>query len=519
MSKSMSVTVSSNNVLAQAEQYISHREFNKAECLLAEVIHGGNASAQLHYQLGVAKAMSGRQLKALPDFRQAIALDPSFSEGYNGLALALAELGELIAANDVCEQAFTLSKPCLKLYSTWAKILLRLNRLNRAKDVLEKALQLQPNNPALWSNLASVAGELNDKSMAISCFERALELNPAALELHGYIADHRSYESNQDAHLATMLQAWQTAAKPKAKAGVAFGLARAYEKLNDFAQAATFYRQANDILYKQAPYNHDKTRQQFDAVKTFFNRDNIERLSAYGSSDDTPIFIVGMPRSGTSRVEQILASHSQVFGAGELNYVKTLLLRSGDYSADDFVTAQLDTTAEKVRHIAEQYLRLLRQYDRKAMHITDKMPHNFRLLGFIRCLFPNARIIHCQRQKQDVVLSNYKANFSANLRYSTNLTAAFNFYSAYEDLMAHWQAVLPGKMHTVRYENLVANQKGETEALLNYCNLPWQDECLNYHETQRSVATASAAQVKQPLYTSSVDYWRKFAIYLPELQR
>lgn len=513
----MTGTNVTNPAIAEAQQLINARQFDKAESLLTEVIHGGTASAQLHYQLGVAKALSGRQHLAVVDFRQSIALDPTFSEGYNGLALALFELGELVAANEVCEQAFTLSKPCLKLYSTWAKILQRVNRLDKAKDLLEKALQLQPSNPILWSNLAAIAGELNDSDLALTCFERALKLNPAMVDLHGSIAEHRKYHSANDAHIAIMQQSWQKAEHPKVKAGAAFGLARAYEKVEDFAQSATFYRHANSELQAISPYDADKIERQFSAIKSFFTAEKIEQLSAYGCQDATPIFIVGMPRSGTSLVEQILATHSDVFGAGELNYIKTLLLRGGDYRPDDFVSAQFDIDRHKVPALANDYLRLLRQYDRDARFITDKMPHNFRMLGLIRCLFPNARIIHCQRSKQDVVLSNYRANFATNLRYATDLNAALHFYGAYENLMAYWHHVLPGKLMTVQYEALVENQKLVTQSILNYCELPWQEECLNYHQTQRAVSTASATQVKQPLYATAVHYWEHFAPYMPEL--
>ncbi|BFM06459.1 tetratricopeptide repeat-containing sulfotransferase family protein [Halioxenophilus aromaticivorans] len=508
----------SNPAVERVQQLISARQFDRAEALLSEFINGGNASAQLYYQLGVTKAMSGRQHHALQDFRRAISMDPAFSEGYNGLALALFELGELVAANDVCEQAFTLSKPCIKLYSSWAKILQRMNRLDKAKDLLEKALLIQPNNLTLWCNLAAIAGELNDKQTAIACFQRALQIYPGLVDVHGSIAEHRDYTSVEDEHIKQMHLALQKAVHPKVIAGVAFGLARAYEKLADYATATSYYRLANGELYKLAPYDHAQTEQQFSAIKNYFSQEKLQQLSQFGSTDDTPIFIVGMPRSGTSLVEQILASHSQVFGAGELNHIKALLLRDGDYLADDFVSAQFDVGEEKLKTLATDYLRLLRQYDRKAHHIVDKMPHNFRLLGLIRCLFPNAKIIHCQRNKQDVVLSNYKANFATNLRYATDLTAAMQFYGAYEDLMAHWQNVMPNKILSVKYEDLIKDQQATTAQLLKFCNLPWQDDCLNFYQTQRTVATASASQVKQPLYNSAVDYWKKFAVYMPELQ-
>ncbi len=500
----------------QAQNCVNQGKFSEAEQILTRLVDV-NPSARLFYQLGVAKALAGKQHRAINDFNQAIQLDPKMSEGYNGLALALYELGELRAADNICQEAFQQTKPCSKLYSTWASILRALSKLPEAKALLEKALKHMPNNATLWCNLAAVLGELNDGQGAVDCFEKAIELNPALIDVHERIADHRVYHDVSDSHIKTMHACLDKAKTPSALAGVCFGLAKAYEKLKDYQQAAEFYRRANDSLYAQKPYQHDLTKAQFQTIKTVFTESYISKLSQCTNLDATPIFIIGMPRSGTSLVEQILASHSSVFGAGELNHLKNLLLRSSDIVNDDFVRALSELTPERGAQISKNYLRLIREFSRDAKYITDKMPHNFRFVGLIACLFPNAKIIHCMRGKQDVVLSNYKAHFATNLRYSTNLKAINQFYELYEDLMAFWYQKFGERILPVEYEQLVNQQQAITQDLLDYCELPWQEGCLSFHQTQRTVATASASQVKQPLFRHSINSWKNYEAYFPEL--
>ena len=502
--------------LAQAQMLMSQGRFMQAEEIIEQLVQD-SPCAQLFYHLGVAKARAGKQHRAINDFNQAIALDPKLSEGYNGLALALYELGELNAANDICHNAFAQTKPCVKIYSTWAKILRTRSQLKQAKELLASAIEEYPNDASLWCNLAAVVAEMNDKPAAIDCYRQALAINPALIDLHERIADHSKYDSIDNPHITEMIQALEYSKSPSVASGVCFGLAKAYEQLKDYKKSAHFYRQANSYLQKLKPYNHEHTKNQFKVIKSTFTKEYISKISTAENTDSTPIFILGMPRSGTSLVEQILASHSDVYGAGELNYIKSLIVRSGDYGPEDFAAAVQSLNVKSSKNISKNYVRLLREFDGGVRFITDKMPHNFRFIGLICCLFPGAKIVHCQRNRPDVVLSNFKAHFVANLRYSTSLDAINKFYDLYEDLMAFWNQSFPDRIYTFRYEALINDQEQKTRELLSYCGLNWQESCLNYHNTKRTVATASAGQVKQPLYKTAVAYWQNYHEYLPEL--
>ena len=320
------------------------------------------------------------------------------------------------------------------------------------------------------------------------------------MELHDFITGHKQYESADDPHIIQM-EACLSDARIQGRnlANLHFALAGAYEKINKTDIAFNHYQLANQNVHSLAPYNHKATDNLFQSIKNFYSAQFFEKNKNEGIDDNTPIFIVGMPRSGTSLTEQILSSHSDVFGAGELNDIELIQQQE-----------------RGINNMADRYLEHLKQYAPQAKHIIDKMPHNFRYLGLIQTMFPKAKIIHCTRNKNDVMWSIYKCNFKGNLPFAFDLKAIEQFYGAYEDLMQHWKNVLPYPVLELRYEDLIENQKAQTKQILDFCGLDWQDSCLDFHKTQRSVTTASAGQVQQPLYKTAVNSWKKYESLLPK---
>lgn len=503
--------------LATIKQLFANKRFAYAEHLLETLLSKSNNDAQLHYLLGVTKAKQNKQQQALADFSQAIALDPTFPGGHNGLALALFELSEYKKAYDVCQKAEITIPPDKKFYTTYSKVLHALFMPYKAIELMEFALKKFPNEAQFWSNLAVLHAGTNHKDKAIECFQKALELAPRELQLHENIAEIKSYQSKDDPHIAEMEQCLTQALGTPLEANLAFGLARAFEKLKDYQQASHYYRQGNDIEARRRPYQHDSDLELAESIKVKFNTEFVRACKANGNSDPTPIFIVGMPRSGTSLAEQILASHSKVYGAGELEFVKECMAHGVGIINGKLTKVIELLEPDLIEPIAQNYLQRIRDFSNEAKYIVDKMPHNFRYVGLIHCLFPNAKIINCQRQKQDVFLSNFKTHFLANLSYSTNLNTCKQFYQIYENMMAYWHQLLPGVIYDLHYEKLIDNPEEETKNLLQYCDLPWQDQCLKFHQAERVVRTSSYLQVKQPLYSTSKDSWKNFEPYLPEL--
>jgi len=503
--------------LTAVKQLFARNQYQYAEHLLEKTIAEPNQNAEVQYLLGVAKARQQKQAASLEYFIRAIELNPKFPGGYNGLALALYELSEFNQAKQVCQEAIGKIPADKKLYTTYVKILGALFLHDEAIQLLEKATKNHPNEPQFWNNLATLYAGKSRKKEAIDCYQKTLSLAPNEHRLHEFIAGLESYTTDQDPHIEQMLSALNKVVSSDKESYVAFGLAIAYEKLGDFKRSAQFYRQANLAEAKRNPYDAKGNSKLAEAIKRKFTKEFIRQACTFGSSDETPIFIVGMPRSGTSLTEQILASHSAVFGAGELDLVKLCMVNGVNVKGNKLEPVVDNLQPQHIKVISQNYLQRIRELEPNTAHIVDKMPLNFRYVGLIHCLFPNAKIIHCRRQKQDTVLSNFKVHFQSYLNYSHDLNACIDYYNSYTSLMDFWHEQLPGVVLDFDYENLIENPTDQTQRLLEFCGLPWEDQCLNFHKNKRSIRTASHLQVKQPLYSTSVGKWQYFLPYLPEL--
>ncbi|MGB1548696.1 MAG: sulfotransferase family protein, partial [Alphaproteobacteria bacterium] len=274
-----------------------------------------------------------------------------------------------------------------------------------------------------------------------------------------------------------------------------FALGKAYEDCEDYDRAFNYYTRGNKLKRAELA---------FDIVETF-SKPFLKKEADRGFDSEVPIFILGMPRSGTSLVEQILASHSEVHGGGER--AEWMRLVRG---IDSFPDGVRDFGPEDFARLGENYVEALRKLAPEAARITDKLPHNFLHVGLIHLALPKAKILHCVRNPVDTCLSCYKHLFDSELSFAYDLDELGRYYRLYERLMHHWRAVLPGRMLDVPYEELVADQETLSRRILDFCELPWEPACLDFHKTDRRVQTASVAQVRQPIYTTAVRRWRKY---------
>jgi hypothetical protein len=299
---------------------------------------------------------------------------------------------------------------------------------------------------------------------------------------------------------------------------LAFALGKAYEDLGEYGKSFNSLLHGNNLKRKTYDYTGEETKGLFQSIKKLCNADFISRHLKNGISDSTPIFIVGMPRSGTSLVEQILASHPDVYGAGELEEFKMVLL---DLTKTRILSDAYSSLSKKdkglIAGIGTEYLSRLRRNSDKGKFITDKMPHNFQHVGIIRLALPNAKIIHCTRDPMDNCFSIYKNYFSGIHRYAYELGELGQYYNLYQDLMKYWYSLFPDFIYEIKYEELVENQEAESKRLIQFCGLPWVDECYSFYNTSRQVATASATQVRKPIYKDSVQLWKKYRSQLEPL--
>ena len=293
-----------------------------------------------------------------------------------------------------------------------------------------------------------------------------------------------------------------------------FGLGKAFAELGEHARAFDYWRAANGCQRRLSPYDVRQAVQLMKSMQQVFDASLLSRAEGSRERGPVPIFVLGMPRSGTSLVEQILAAHPAVFGAGEQEIVGRLGAQAASAPAD---LARLE--ANDWARLGERYLQQIRDLSAGEPFVVDKLPTNFLYIGMIRMMLPEARIVHCQRDPMDTGLSCFRNHFMApGLDFSCDLEDIGIYYRHYRSLMAHWDQVLPGEIHAIRYEDLVADPEAQIRRLLRFCGLPFEAQCLAFHRVERMVATASMAQVRQPIHSGSVGAWRRYEAQLQPLK-
>ena len=379
--------------------------------------------------------------------------------------------------------------------------------VDATRAALEVAVARMPDSPEAHLHLGkylSGHGLLDD---AAASFRRALALSPADHAALQYLAESKTFRSADDPDLGLIRRGYaDNVPGSEGRAIAAFAVAKALDDIGQHDGAFDAYLEANETQRRSIQYTLDVDRRDFAAIAAAFSAELLKRLAGSGSPSEVPIFIVGMPRSGTTLVETILSRHRDVFAAGELEGIRAaangVVGVSVISNAQQFVE-RLD--APKLRRIGESYIELLGDAARKAPRVTDKLPHNFRLIGLIRLAFPEASIVHIRRDPLDNCLSIFKANFLvADHPYTADLTEIGRYYNLYRGLMEHWRGVLPGGFFEIDYEALVSGPEAATRRLFEYCRLDWSPDVLDIGQNRREVRTISFAQVRRSINTDSV---------------
>jgi hypothetical protein len=290
-----------------------------------------------------------------------------------------------------------------------------------------------------------------------------------------------------------------------------FAWAKVFDDIGQYDRAFRCYKGGNDIRRVQRPYSSSTDNMINHEIMRVFTPDLIKQFEGEGYDSEKPVFIVGMPRSGTTLTEQIISSHPQVYGAGELSYVADQLRElSGGNSKIGYHTAMANITAEKLHVMGRSYVERVQLLDPQALRITDKMPANFRHVGLIRMMLPQAKVIHVRRNPVDTCLSCFQQNFDSGQEFSDDLHDLGRYYGNYMRVMEHWRQLLPGYMLEIDYEQLVVEPEKSAQRLIDFIGLEWNDACLRPDRNDRRVRTASQWQVRQKIHTGSVERWRRY---------
>ena len=473
------------------------------------------------YTLGNIFNEQGKPAEAIACYRKVINLKPNYAEAYSNLGNILKEQDRPDEAVACFQQARNLKPNDALIHYNLGNTFKDLGKIDAAAGCFEQALALKPDFAEAYHALGLLHRELDRMDEAVACYRKALSLKPDfARAYRNLVLIVRYTEVDDDINAMADLYHYNENLSDFDRMDLGFSLGKVFEDLKDYDRAFAYILEANQLKRKSYQYSIREDQDLFARIRETFSAEFLASHHVTGCRDKTPIFVLGMPRSGTTLVEQILASHPLVFGAGELTFLEDLstAICTGDITAQ-YPECLPDLSLDAFKKTGAEYITKIRQLTQKALYITDKMPHNFLHIGFIRTILPDAKVIHCLRNPMDTCYSIFKTEFAGAHKYAYDMVELGRYYKLYQDLMAHWEKMLPGFIYTLRYEELVADQENRTKDLLDFCGLPWDEACLAFHKTERRVVTASLAQVRQPIYKDSVELWKRYGKHLEPIRK
>ena len=465
---------------------------------------------EAHYNLGNSLKDLGRTREAIASYRKALQYNSDFVQAHYELGNALKDLGEAEEAAASYRKALLIRPDYVEAHNSLGNALNDLGKPEEAIASFHNALQISADYVEAHNNLGNALKHLGKREEAIESYQKALQIKPDYFNAYINLSTVKKYRDG-DPQIQQMLQlANRPGLLDEDRVYLGFALSKAFDDIGEYDESFQYLSDGNRLRKAALNYDSSTVQAEFSAIKSTFSRD-LPALDFRLESDDgrkqKPIFVLGMPRSGTTLVEQILASHSQVYGAGEL----TLLSRS--VNSVRWKSPQL--SLEDLQSIRKSYLSGLANIGASESHITDKMPFNFHWIGFILAAIPESKIVHVKRDACATCWSNYKLYFpSKAIGFAYDFRDLVEYYKMYRDLMDFWHEKYPGKIHDLQYEALTEHQEAETRKLLDYLGLEWESQCERFYETERSVRTASADQVRQRIYQGSSDAWRKYERHL-----
>ena len=473
--------------------------------------------AEAYYNLGVAFQRTHQLDEAIECYREAINAKHAYPTAHNNLGLVDLERGNIETAITSFEWAVAYNPEYAEAHNNLGAAFQELNQFDAAIKQYKKAVTINPEYAQAFNNLGISSESLGFKVEALNHYEKAITIKLDFSEAHFNLSGVKKYikSDNQIPTMQSLLSSNKL--NQSGQIFINFALAKANDDLENHDALFKFLNEGNRLRKEQLNYSINEHHVKHSLIKKIFNKDlpTINKDLIEEPQFKRPIFIVGMPRSGTTLVEQIISSHHAVYGADELN---TISLLTTSILKDSSSQAKNGLSEKSFLFMRKQYFHSLSSFNINEDIITDKWPLNFQYIGAILTAFPEAKIIHLKRDARAVCWSIYKHYFSGKGNgWAYNFDDLISFYASYFDLMNFWHELFPDKIYNINYEKLTTNQKDETKNLLRYCDLDWDDNCLNFHTNTRAVKTASAAQVRKKMYQGSSEDWKKYEKHIKPL--
>jgi tetratricopeptide (TPR) repeat protein len=458
--------------------------------------------------LGAALTNQGKLEEAITAYNKALLIKPDYAEGHNNMGVAFKAQGKPDEAITAYNKALLIKPDYAEGHNNMGAALTNQGKLEEAIAAFNKALLIKPDYAEAHYNLGLTLQAQDKFEEAIAAYNKALLIKPDYAEAHRNLSALKKYEYS-DPQIVQMEKLYAgTNISDEVRCHLCFALAKSSEDLGNLEAAFRYFKEGNALRKRFLNYDIVQDEELFSRIRKTANSFKNVFFNASGKEDfPTPILILGMPRSGTTLVEQIISNHSKVTAADELKFLKMF--------GSSLAEGKVEVSGDKLRTIRNQYLNEIKKLSLGRPFVTDKMPNNFFYIGLICSVLPEAKIIHVKRNSAATCWSNYKQYFEAKgLGYSNDLLDVVHYYQMYEELMLFWDEHYPGKIYHLDYEQLTTDQEPETKKLIQYLGIDWEDACLFPEENKRYVKTASKLQVRKKVYKGSSEEWKKFEKYL-----
>lgn len=453
---------------------------------------------------------------AIDIFKKGVNVNNNYGPLYDNLGTVYKLLGKNLEAENFYKKSIDIDKKTPEPRNNLGNLYILLNRTNEAIEMYQKAINVNPNFIISYYNLGNLYKSTGNFAKAKMYFNNVLEKNPFFFNAHRSLSQLTKYEVNNE-HLKKMKEVDNNKQSFKMnKTELFFALGKAFEDITDYKKSFNYYSKGNVLRKKNINFSIGQETVIFNNIKKEFNKFFFKKKKNFGFNDDTAIFIIGMPRSGTTLVEQILSNHPNVYGGDELNFLNDIVEKKF-FQNNGEINQEILNNNDKLIKYGKEYIRNLKKLSKNSKKITDKLPINFKWIGLIKLILPNSKIIHCYRNSKDNCLSIFKNYFpKKDLNFAYDLKDITSFYNLYLDLMKHWKHTLPDFIFDVKYEKLINDPNDTISLLLKNCNLEWDYACVEYYKNKRTIKTASDTQARKKMYKDSIDSWKNYKSYLDE---
>ena len=447
-------------------------------------------------------------------------LSPKVMEGWQSLSAGYYAIGEWELAEEAAERALEISPNNAELHMNIALMRHKRSKKDEALASFRKALEIEPDNATAWLNLGKFYLQSEGIASALEALHKVLELNPTETSTYHILLKFQKNREYND-YMKGAEEVYSSSKITKLeKSYLAFGLGKAWEDLGDFDKSFEYYAAGNALRREMWEYNVEDDRRDTEEIKSLFTKELLDERCGDCDEGEEFLFVVGMPRSGSTLIDQILSSHPKVVSAGETELIRKVTgFVARDESNRFNIKKFLEADEKLIAGARIVYRESMKRHFGESERYTDKALPNLWLIGFIRLLFPKAKILHCARGPLDNCFSIFSNDFEGDLfKYGYDLNEVGEYYRTYLDMMNHWREVLPSDVfYDVSYESLVSAPEEKIRELVEFCGLEWDEACLNFHKSKRTVMTSSLSQVRQPIYKSSVERWKGYEKHLQPL--